>query len=113
MTRTTLAVRIERHGAPGVLAEREIPLADPGPGEVHLRTLATGVNFADLLIGMWGGLDVMLDPYAGATAGTTSTDLASIMIRNRQSAASVRSRIAFRMPSGMHRPYVNSAVMMP
>lgn len=27
-------------------------------------------NWSDLLIGMWGGLDVMLDPYAGATAGT-------------------------------------------
>lgn len=27
-------------------------------------------NWADLLIGMWGGLDVMLDPYAGATSGT-------------------------------------------
>lgn len=50
MTRTTLAVRIERHGAPGVLAEREIPVPEPGPGEVHLRTLASGVNFADLLM---------------------------------------------------------------
>lgn len=27
-------------------------------------------NWADLLIGMWGGLDVLLDPYAGATSGT-------------------------------------------
>ena len=27
-------------------------------------------NFADLIIGMWGGLDLMLDPYTGATAGT-------------------------------------------
>ncbi|MDD3674992.1 phage major capsid protein [Thauera propionica] len=27
-------------------------------------------NWADMLIGMWGGLDVMLDPYAGATSGT-------------------------------------------
>lgn len=27
-------------------------------------------NWADLLIGMWGGLDVMLDPYTGSTAGT-------------------------------------------
>lgn len=27
-------------------------------------------NWADLLIGMWGGLDVMLDPYTGGTAGT-------------------------------------------
>jgi HK97 family phage major capsid protein len=27
-------------------------------------------NFADLMVGMWSGLDLMVDPYAGATAGT-------------------------------------------
>lgn len=27
-------------------------------------------NFVDLLIGMWGGLDVLVDPYTGGTAGT-------------------------------------------
>lgn len=27
-------------------------------------------NWVDLLIAMWGGLDMMLDPYTGATAGT-------------------------------------------
>lgn len=27
-------------------------------------------NFADLIIGMWGGLDITVDPYTGATAGT-------------------------------------------
>lgn len=27
-------------------------------------------NWADLLIGMWGGLDVLVDPYSGSTAGT-------------------------------------------
>lgn len=27
-------------------------------------------NWADLVIGMWGGLDIMLDPYTGATSGT-------------------------------------------
>ena len=27
-------------------------------------------NFADLLIGMWAGLDLMVDPYSGSTAGT-------------------------------------------
>jgi HK97 family phage major capsid protein/HK97 family phage prohead protease len=27
-------------------------------------------NFADLVIGMWGGLDLMVDPYTGSTAGT-------------------------------------------
>jgi HK97 family phage major capsid protein/HK97 family phage prohead protease len=27
-------------------------------------------NFADLVIGMWGSLDLMVDPYTGSTAGT-------------------------------------------
>lgn len=27
-------------------------------------------NWADLLIGMWGALDILVDPYTGATAGT-------------------------------------------
>jgi NADPH:quinone reductase-like Zn-dependent oxidoreductase len=30
--------------------EREIPLAEPGPGEVRIRVLAAGINFADLLM---------------------------------------------------------------
>lgn len=38
---------------------------------------ATGVcsalffgNWADLIVGMWGGLDILVDPYTGGTAGT-------------------------------------------
>lgn len=27
-------------------------------------------NWSDLIIGMWGGLDLMVDPYSGSTAGT-------------------------------------------
>jgi HK97 family phage major capsid protein len=27
-------------------------------------------NWADLLLALWGGLDIMLDPYTGSTAGT-------------------------------------------
>jgi HK97 family phage major capsid protein len=27
-------------------------------------------NWSDLLVAMWGGLDIMVDPYTGATAGT-------------------------------------------
>jgi len=60
----TLAIQIPRFGAPEVLVEREIPLSDPGPGEVHLRVLASGVNFADLLqrTGLYG--NVPPRPYA-------------------------------------------------
>jgi NADPH:quinone reductase-like Zn-dependent oxidoreductase len=56
MAGTTRAVRIERLGHPEVLVERTIPLPEPGPGEVHLRVAAAGVNFADLLMraGLYG-----------------------------------------------------------
>jgi len=27
-------------------------------------------NFSDLLIGMWGGLDILVDPYTASTTGT-------------------------------------------
>lgn len=56
MTTTTLAVRIERHGPPEVLRERQVPLLEPGPGQVRLAVRACGVNFADLLMraGLYG-----------------------------------------------------------
>lgn len=49
---TTRAVLIERHGAPEVLTERDVPLRAPGAGEVRLRVDAAGVNFADLAMRM-------------------------------------------------------------
>jgi NADPH:quinone reductase-like Zn-dependent oxidoreductase len=48
--RTTRAIRIEKHGSPEVFVEREIPLSDPGPGELSIRVEAAGINFADLLM---------------------------------------------------------------
>ena len=47
-------------------------------------------NFADLVIGLWGGLDLMVDPYTASTSGTVrvvalqDTDIA---IRNVESFA--------------------------
>ena len=45
-------------------------------------------NFADLVIGMWGSLDLMVDPYTGSTAGTvrvvTLQDV-DVAIRNLES----------------------------
>ncbi len=53
---TTRAILIDRLGPPEVLVEREVPLSDPGPGEVQLRVEATGINFADLMMrtGLYG-----------------------------------------------------------
>lgn len=55
-SRTTRAIRIERLGPPETLVEREIELPRPGPGEIHLRVEAAGVNFADLMmrVGLYG-----------------------------------------------------------
>ncbi|MBT8397924.1 MAG: zinc-binding dehydrogenase [Gemmatimonadetes bacterium] len=64
MPRTTVAIQIPRFGSPEVMEEREIQLPDPGPGELHLRVAATGVNFADLLqrVGLYGKVPDL--PYA-------------------------------------------------
>lgn len=49
-------------------------------------------NFADLVIGTWGSLDIMVDPYTGSTAGTVrvvalqDTDIA---LRNVESFATM------------------------
>lgn len=64
MSDTTVAIQIPRFGAPEVMKEREIPLPPPGPGEIHLRVRASGVNFADLLqrAGLYGKVPEL--PYA-------------------------------------------------
>ncbi len=41
------AVRFHRHGGPEVLQLDDIPVGDPGPGEVRIRHRAIGVNFID------------------------------------------------------------------
>jgi HK97 family phage major capsid protein len=69
-------------GAP-VFADGNLPLNGYGAGITNAvpSNLVKGTsgatcsaiifgNFADLMIGMWGGLDLTVDPYSGSTAGT-------------------------------------------
>src|SRR5262245_57603528 len=42
------AIRIESHGAPGVLRLRDVETPQPGPGEVRVRLRAAGLNFVDI-----------------------------------------------------------------
>jgi hypothetical protein len=49
-------------------------------------------NFADLMIGMWGSLDLMVDPYTGSTAGTVrvvALQDVDVAIRNAESFATM------------------------
>jgi NADPH:quinone reductase-like Zn-dependent oxidoreductase len=48
----TRAILIDRLGPPERLVEREVELADPGPGQIHVEVHAAGVNFADLIMRM-------------------------------------------------------------
>jgi len=41
------AIRIERTGGPEVLELADLPIGEPGPGEVRVRHHACGVNFID------------------------------------------------------------------
>ncbi|MEU6347948.1 NADP-dependent oxidoreductase [Streptomyces sp. NPDC047072] len=46
-THTMRAVRLHEHGGPEVLRHEEVPIPDPGPGEVLVRVHAVGVNPPD------------------------------------------------------------------
>jgi NADPH:quinone reductase len=43
------AILVERYGGPEVMALRELPVPEPGMGEVRIRVGACGQNYADIL----------------------------------------------------------------
>jgi NADPH2:quinone reductase len=42
------AIRIHKNGGPEVLKWEEVPIGDPGPGQVRIRQEAAGLNFIDV-----------------------------------------------------------------
>ncbi|MCX7314466.1 MAG: quinone oxidoreductase [Alphaproteobacteria bacterium] len=44
------AFRFDRHGGPEVLRYEDVPLPEPGPGEVRVRHTAVALNFRDILV---------------------------------------------------------------
>jgi NADPH:quinone reductase-like Zn-dependent oxidoreductase len=42
------AIRIEEYGGPETLRLGNLELPDPGPGEVHIKLRAAGLNFVDV-----------------------------------------------------------------
>lgn len=49
MSESMKAIVVERLGSPDVMEVRELPVPQPGPGEVRLKVEAVGINFADVL----------------------------------------------------------------
>ncbi|HSI56544.1 MAG TPA: alcohol dehydrogenase catalytic domain-containing protein, partial [Ideonella sp.] len=48
MTLTTRAVQISSFGGPEVLQFVDLPVGEPGPGEIRIRHEAVGLNFIDV-----------------------------------------------------------------
>jgi len=48
MTTTVRAVRIDEFGGPEVMKLAEVPVGEPGPGEIRIRHQACGLNFIDV-----------------------------------------------------------------
>jgi NADPH:quinone reductase len=47
-TATTQAIRINQHGGPQELQLAQVPVGDPGPGEIRIRHHAVGLNYIDV-----------------------------------------------------------------
>jgi len=50
-------------------------------------------NFSDLMIGMFGGLDVLVDPYTGSSTGATRVALyqdIDVAVRHAESFAAIK-----------------------
>jgi NADPH2:quinone reductase len=48
MTRSVQAIAIRQFGGPEVLELTEVPVGEPGPGEIRIRHEACGLNFIDV-----------------------------------------------------------------
>ena len=65
------AVQIRQHGGPEVLELVDLPVGEPGPGEIRIRHHAIGLNFIDVYFrtGLYAGALPMV-PKSRRTAYT-------------------------------------------
>lgn len=61
---------VQEQNAPMVISNQVPSNLVKGASGAVCSAIAYG-NWADLLFGLWGGLDVLVDPYTGGIAGTT------------------------------------------
>ena len=48
MTQISPTVRIDQHGGAEVMRLVDLPVGEPGPGEIRIRHHACGLNFIDV-----------------------------------------------------------------
>ena len=66
------AIRFHRQGGPEVLQVDDVPVGEPGPGQIRIRHTAIGVNFVDIY--QRSGLYPMQMPATGGNEGVGIVD---------------------------------------
>jgi NADPH2:quinone reductase len=97
------AVRLERYGAPEELVVAEVPMPEPGPGQVRVKIASIGVNFVDIY-DRTGRYRTILPQTPGSEASGTIDSLGAGV-----TGLSVGQRVAYTLQKGAYAEY--SAVL--
>lgn len=93
------AIRIHEHGDPDVLLYEEVPLPEPGHGEVRVKIEAAGVNYVDIYHRR--GLYKQPLPFTPGMEGGGSVD----KVGEGVTAVSAGQRVAYAMQIGSYAEY--------
>ncbi len=103
------AIRVHEYGGPGMMRLDELPIPEPGPGQVLVRLEAIGVNFIDIY--------QRSGAYQGATPFTLGREGAGVVEAVGPNVEDVRKgdRVAFAMVLGTYAQYavVDAAEVVP
>ena len=93
------AIRIHEHGGPDALVFEEVPLPEPGHGEVRVKIKAAGVNFIDTYHRL--GLYRQALPFIPGTEGGGEVDA----VGEGVTAVSPGDRVVYAMQIGAYAEY--------
>src|SRR5688572_10450742 len=90
------AIRIHEHGSPEKLKWEEVPVGDPGPGQVLVRNTAIGLNFIDTY--QRSGLYPMQLPFTCGSEGAGVVEAVGPQVKEFKAG----DRVAYAGPIGAY-----------
>ena len=93
------AIQVTGHGGPEVLGTTDLPLPEPGPGDVRIRLEAAGVNFIDIY--QRSGLYPLQPPFTPGMEGAGVVDAVGAGVTEVAAGA----RVAYAMTVGSYAEY--------
>ena len=93
------AIQVTSHGGPEVLGTTDLPLPEPGPGDVRIRIEAAGVNFIDIY--QRSGLYPLEPPFTPGMEGAGVVDA----VGSEVTEVAAGARVAYAMTVGSYAEY--------